>query len=134
MSADSVGDGFDGGAQGGDLVGEPGEGAAGGGAVAVLVDDRAEGGVAVEGGAAEAGAVGDGGEGDGVPSWWSWAQARSTWLRVLVLVIRLAASLIRVSSRAMSWRCRVGFGDPAAFLGVVGECFGVDALGGEDRQ
>ena len=33
----SVGDGFDGGAQGGDLVGEPGEGAAGGGAVAVLV-------------------------------------------------------------------------------------------------
>ena len=36
----SVGDGFDGGAQGGDLVGEPGEGAAGGGLVAVLVDDR----------------------------------------------------------------------------------------------
>ena len=50
----SVGDGFDGGAQGGDLVGEPGEGAAGGGLVAVLFDDRPEGGVAVEGGAAQA--------------------------------------------------------------------------------
>ena len=37
----SVCDGFDGGAQGGDLVGEPGQGAAGGGVVAVLVDDRA---------------------------------------------------------------------------------------------
>jgi hypothetical protein len=46
----SVCDGFDGGAQGGDLVGEPGQGAAGGGLVAVLVDDRAQGGVAVEGG------------------------------------------------------------------------------------
>jgi hypothetical protein len=32
----SVGDGFDGGAQGGDLVGESGQGAAGDGAVAVL--------------------------------------------------------------------------------------------------
>src|SRR3954469_5944996 len=60
----SVGNGFDGGAQGGDLVGEPGEGAAGGGVVAVLVDDRPEGGVAVEGGAAQAGGGGDGGEGD----------------------------------------------------------------------
>src|SRR3954451_5798664 len=36
----SVGDGFDGGAQGGDLVGESGQGAAGGGLVAVLVDER----------------------------------------------------------------------------------------------
>src|SRR3954470_435615 len=60
----SVGDGFDGGAQGGDLVGEPGQGAAAGGLMAVLVDDRAQGGVAVEGGAAQAGGGGDGGEGD----------------------------------------------------------------------
>ena len=28
----------------------------------------------------------------------------------------------------------VGFGDPAAFLRVAGEGFGVDALRGEDRQ
>ncbi len=28
----------------------------------------------------------------------------------------------------------VGFGDPAALLGVAGEGFSVDALGGEDRQ
>jgi len=28
----------------------------------------------------------------------------------------------------------VRFGDPAAFLGVGGECCGVDALGGQDRQ
>ena len=38
----SGGDGLEGGAQGGDFVGESGEGAAGGGAVAVLVDDRAQ--------------------------------------------------------------------------------------------
>jgi len=45
----------------GDLVGEPGERAVGGGAEAVLVDDRLEGGVAVEGRAAQAGGGGNGG-------------------------------------------------------------------------
>jgi hypothetical protein len=39
--AHPIGDGLDGDSQGGDLVGEPGEGAAGVGLVAVLVDDRA---------------------------------------------------------------------------------------------
>src|SRR3954471_12523763 len=85
----SVGNGFDGGAQGGDLVGEPGEGAAGGGVVAVLVDDRPEGGVAVEGGAAQAGGGGDGGEGDLLAVVPECGQARSTRLRMLVLVTRL---------------------------------------------
>src|ERR1700741_549958 len=100
------GDGFQGGAQGGDLVGERGEGAAGGRAVAVLVDDRAQGGITVEGGASQAGGGGDGDEGD----------------RVAVLVELGAgaidavegvrgghpawASLIRVSSWVMSRRCR----------------------------
>jgi hypothetical protein len=60
----SGGDGFEGGTQGGDLIGEAGQGAAGVGAVALL-DDRAQGGIAVEGGAAQTGGGGgDGGEGD----------------------------------------------------------------------
>jgi hypothetical protein len=28
----------------------------------------------------------------------------------------------------------VGFGDPAALFGVAGECVGINALGGKDRQ
>ena len=44
--------------------GEPGECAVGGGAMAVLIDDRAQVGVAVEAGAADAGGCGDGGKGD----------------------------------------------------------------------
>src|SRR5215218_6789664 len=104
----SVGDGFDGGAQGCDLVGESGQGAAGGGLVAVLVDDRAQGGVAIEGGAAQAsgGGGGDGGEGDllaVVPECGAGALdtvedvggGHPAW-----------ASLIRASSWAMSWQCR----------------------------
>ncbi len=105
VAAHPGGEGLEGGAEGGDLVGEAGEGAAGGGAVAVFVDDGAEGGVAVEGGAAESGAAATAVKVTGCPSWWSWVQARSTRLRVLVLVI-LRASLIRVSSRAMSRWCR----------------------------
>jgi hypothetical protein len=62
----SGGQGIECGAEGGEFVGEAGEGAAGGGAVPVLVDDGAEVGVAVEGGSAQAGAGGHGGEGDGV--------------------------------------------------------------------
>ena len=53
------GEGVKGGSEGGDLVGEAGEVAAGRVAVAVFVDDGADGGVAVEGGAAQAGAGGD---------------------------------------------------------------------------
>ena len=34
----------------------------------------------------------------------------------------------------MSLWWRVGLGDPAACFGVGGQCFGVDALGGEDGQ
>jgi hypothetical protein len=88
--AHSIGYGLDGGAQGGDLVGEPGEGAAGGGLAAVLVDDRAQVRVAVEGGAADTGCGGDGGEGDrlAVLAQLS-ADTRSTRLRMLALVIRL---------------------------------------------
>src|ERR671922_111809 len=64
VASDSGGEGVEGGAEGGDLVGEAGEGAAGSCAVAVFLDDGAEGGVAVKGGAAQAGAGGDRGEGD----------------------------------------------------------------------
>ena len=54
VAADTGGDGLDGGVQGGDIGGEPGEGVRGRGPVAVLVDDGAQRGVAVEAGAADA--------------------------------------------------------------------------------
>jgi hypothetical protein len=100
----SGGDGLEGGAQGGDFIGEPGEGPAGVGAVAVLFDDRAQGGVAVEGGATQAG--GDGGEGDLL------AVAVELSAGALDSVERggaghpVRASLIRVSSWVMSRRWR----------------------------
>jgi hypothetical protein len=43
--SDPGGEGFQGGAEGGDLVGQAGKGAAGGGAVPVAIDDGAQGGL-----------------------------------------------------------------------------------------
>jgi hypothetical protein len=60
VAADLVGERVHCGAEGGDLVGEAGERAAGRGAVAVFLDDGADGGVAVEGGPTDPGAGGDG--------------------------------------------------------------------------
>ncbi len=64
LVADSVGEGFEAGAEVGDFGGEAGEGVAVVAVAAVVVDDGSELGVAVEGGAADAGVFGDGGERD----------------------------------------------------------------------
>ena len=66
LAADAAGDGFERGAQGADVCGESGEGVRFGCVVAVLVDERAQGGVAVEAGPADLGEGCDGGEGDGL--------------------------------------------------------------------
>ena len=65
VASDVVGDGFQGGAHVGDLLGEPGQGPGLGLVDTVLVDDCAQLHVAVEGSAAEVGQLGDRGEGDG---------------------------------------------------------------------
>src|SRR5690242_14053707 len=105
VASNFVGEGVDGGVESGDLVGESGDASAVGGAVAVLFDDGADGGVAVEAAAAEAGQVGDGGEGDGV-SVVVELGAGSFDLFEGVGVGHPVASLIKMSSRAMSrwWR------------------------------
>jgi SAM-dependent methyltransferase len=64
VSADAVGECVEGGVQQRDLVVDAGEGSAAVGAASVVVDNGAQRGVAVEGGAAQAGDGGDGGEGD----------------------------------------------------------------------
>ena len=64
MASDVVSDSLDRGAEVRDLVGEAGQGAGVGLSGAVLVDDGAQLGVAVEGRAADLGEAGDGGEGD----------------------------------------------------------------------
>jgi len=64
VAADGHGEGFDRGAQVGDLVGEPGECVRFAAAGAVFLDDGAEFLVSVERGAAQAGALGDVIEGD----------------------------------------------------------------------
>ena len=107
MSADCVGEDLDGCAEGGDLVGEAGDAAAVGAAVAVLFDDGADRGVAVEGAAAEAGEVGDGGEGDGVSVVVELGAGSFDLVEGVGAGHPVAASLIKVSSRAMSCWCRV---------------------------
>ena len=67
MAADFVGDGFEAAAQLVDLDGQAGQGGGVASARAVLVDDGAQVGAPVEGGAADAGAGGDLAEGDGLP-------------------------------------------------------------------
>lgn len=64
--ADPGGDGFERGAQGGHVFGEPGECGGVCCPLAVFLDDCPDRGVPVEGGAADAGSLGDGGEGDGL--------------------------------------------------------------------
>jgi hypothetical protein len=86
---DPGGEGVKGGAEGADLVGQAGEGAAGCGAAAVIVDDGAQGRVAVQGVRPSPVRAATAVKVTGWPSRRSWAQARSTWLRVLVPVIRL---------------------------------------------
>jgi hypothetical protein len=51
-----------------------------------------------------------------------------------MLVILSGPSLIKVSKSDDEWLVSFGFGDPASLFGVMGEWFGVDALGGEDGQ
>ena len=67
MAADVGGDGFEAAAQLVDLHGEAGQGGGVASAGAVLVDDGAQVGAPVEGGAADAGARGYLAEGDGLP-------------------------------------------------------------------
>src|SRR3954469_8969765 len=102
----SVGDGFDGGAQGCDRGGESGQGAAGGGLVAVLVDDRAQGGVAVEGGAAHAGGGGAGGAGGLLAAAVELGAGAFDTVEDVGGGHPAWASLIRASSWAMRRRCR----------------------------
>lgn len=64
LLADPIGETFEAGAEVGDLGGEAGECSRVVGALPVFVDDGAQGGVSVEGGAADAGALGDRGERD----------------------------------------------------------------------
>jgi hypothetical protein len=59
VTSDAVRDGLEGGAQVRDLVGQAGQGARVGLSRAVLVDDSAETGIAVEGGSAHAGEISD---------------------------------------------------------------------------
>jgi len=67
VAADSVGDGFEAAAQLVDLDGETGQGGGVTSVGAVLVDDGAQVGPPVEGGAADSSPRGDVGEGDGLP-------------------------------------------------------------------
>jgi len=53
---------------------------------------------------------------------------------MLMLAILSGPSLIKVSKLDDESLVSFGFGDPASLFGVVGECFGVDALGGEDGR
>ena len=66
VTADAAGDGFDRGAQSGDVVGQAGECAGRCCAVSVFIDEGSQGGVAVERGPAGLGPRCDGGEGDGL--------------------------------------------------------------------
>jgi hypothetical protein len=59
VAADAGGDEFEGGAEGRDLGGEARESSGVAGSVAVVLDDGAERGAAVEGGSGESGAGGD---------------------------------------------------------------------------
>ena len=66
MVADALGECFEGGAEVGDLGVESGEAAGVDLVVAALIDEGAQGRVAVERGAGDTGSCGDGGEGDGL--------------------------------------------------------------------
>ena len=133
VAADLGGDFLEGGAEVGDLGGEPGQGGGFSSAGAVLFDDGAEVGVAVEGGSAEPGAGGDGVEGDRVRGV---ARGRRRRPR-RVAVCRLVSSglgLFDVGVQACDEAAvTFDFAAPAAGLGVTGEGFGVGSLRGQDR-
>src|SRR5829696_7052433 len=106
MAAYPGGEGVERSAKRGDLVGEASESAAGGGAAAVRLDDGAGGGVAVEGGAAQAGSEGDGGEGDGLSVVTELRAGAFDAVEGAGVGHPACAAWMRVSSWAMSRRCR----------------------------
>jgi len=102
LLSDSVSEGFESGAEVGDLGGEAGEGSRVVGLVTVFVDNRSEVGVAVEGGAADAGVVSNRGERDWLVAGGEFGAGGFDDGEV----VAHAVSAMRVSRRARSLRCR----------------------------
>lgn len=123
-------DGFDGCSEVADFGGQPGQGPGFALVGAVLVDDRSEFVLPVEGGPAQAGAGGDCGEGDRA------GRGRPGRCRPVRPRVALSRGLGLRDERVESSKqdlVSFGFADPATLFGVRGRR-GVDSLGGQDLQ